>query len=67
MSIGNENGYLKVNFYKSYDGVRPILNERFKNGFEFYQNEPELEKKIFSRIEVDFTYELFNIDKKQVE
>lgn len=42
-----EEGYLKSTLFKGGDGVRPIMKERFKNGFELIEPDTELEKKIF--------------------
>lgn len=59
-------GYLTVNLLRSGDGIRPYLNERFRNGFEFFENEIDLEKKIFSQIDSDPSSDLFNIDKSKI-
>ncbi len=63
---GQEEGYLKSTLFKGADGVRPIMKERFKNGFDLIDSDPELEKKIFDNIDVIDSFEIFNIDKTKI-
>jgi hypothetical protein len=39
-NIGN--AYLKMNFFRVNDGVRAIMDERYSNGFEHFENMDEL-------------------------
>lgn len=34
-----EEAYNKMNLYSCKDGARAIMNERYRNGFEFIENE----------------------------
>lgn len=53
--VSMDKNYLKVNYYKTSEGIRPIMSERHHNVFEFYENELDLEKKIFLHIDKPLT------------
>lgn len=40
-----------MNLYRTGEGIRCIMDERYTNGFSYIQANPELEKKIFETLE----------------
>lgn len=65
-AIENENIYLTSNMYRSEDGVRPYLYERSRNGFQFQEQDGDLEKKIFDEVISDNCIDFFEIDKSKL-
>ena len=40
-----------MNLYRTNEGLRSVMDERFTNGFAYIQTTPELDKKIFENLD----------------
>ena len=65
-ALSGEGTHLTANFYKSTEGVRAFMSQRMKGGFHFYENQKELENRIFDLNNGDEQlFDIFALESKE--